>query len=186
VKATDYTGKGVRAEVALALVDKAVLTLFDDPNPSLLQAFYNQRALGVFTSNPLTALVDRVTLRLQPGDKGGGGGLEAGTLVRRDFLDTAFWNPALVTDDNGIAQFSVTLPDNLTTWRLTARAITVDTLIGEATIDIVASKPLLLRPTLPARAHCRRPPGVAGGGAEHHERRHRCDSADRAQPCADR
>jgi uncharacterized protein YfaS (alpha-2-macroglobulin family) len=149
VKATDYTGKGVRAEVALALVDKAVLTLVDDPNPSLLQAFYNQRALGVFTSNPLTALVDRVTLRLQPGDKGGGGGLEAGTLVRRDFLDTAFWNPALVTDDNGIAQFSVTLPDNLTTWRLTARAITVDTLIGEATIDIVASKPLLLRPTLP-------------------------------------
>jgi uncharacterized protein YfaS (alpha-2-macroglobulin family) len=149
VKATDYTGKGVRAEVALALVDKAVLTLVDDPNPSLLQAFYNQRALGVFTSNPLTALVDRVTLRLQPGDKGGGGGLEAGTLVRRDFLDTAFWNPALVTDDNGMAQFSVTLPDNLTTWRLTARAITADTLVGEATFDIVASKPLLLRPTLP-------------------------------------
>lgn len=150
VKATDSTGKGVRTEVALALVDKAVLTLVDDPNPSLFQAFYNQRALGVFTSNPLTALVDRVTLRLQPGDKGGGGGdLAAGTFVRRDFLDTAFWNPALVTDDNGMAQFSVILPDNLTTWRLIACAITADTLVGEATVDIVASKPLLLRPTLP-------------------------------------
>lgn len=150
VKATDSTGKGVRTEVALALVDKAVLTLVDDPNPLLFQAFYNQRALGVFTSNPLTALVDRVTLRLQPGDKGGSGGdLAVGTFVRRDFLDTAFWNPALVTDDNGMAQFSVILPDNLTTWRLIARAITADTLVGEATVDIVASKPLLLRPTLP-------------------------------------
>lgn len=149
IKATDYTGKGVRAEVSLALVDKAVLTLADDPNPSLRQAFYDQRALGVFTSSPLTALVDRVTLRLQPGDKGGGGGLEAPLDIRRDFPDTAFWNPALVTGDDGMAQFSVTLPDNLTTWRLTARAITADTLVGEQTIDIVASKPLLLRPTLP-------------------------------------
>ncbi|MGB9752685.1 Ig-like domain-containing protein [Roseiflexus castenholzii] len=149
LKATDYTGKGVRAEVSLALVDKAVLTLADDPNPSLRQAFYEQRALGVFTSSPLTALVDRVTLRLQPGDKGGGGGLEAPLDVRRNFPDTAFWNPALVTADDGTAQFSVTLPDNLTTWRLTARAITADTLVGEQTVDIVASKPLLLRPTLP-------------------------------------
>lgn len=149
IKATDYTGKGVRAEVSLALVDKGVLTLADDPNPSLRQAFYDQRALGVFTSSPLTALVDRVTLRLQPGDKGGGGGLEAPLDVRRDFPDTAFWNPALVTGDDGTAQFSVTLPDNLTTWRLTARAITADTLVGEQTVDIVASKPLLLRPTLP-------------------------------------
>jgi uncharacterized protein YfaS (alpha-2-macroglobulin family) len=149
IKATDYTGKGVRAEVSLALVDKAVLTLADDPNPSLRQAFYDQRALGVFTSSPLTALVDRVTLRLQPGDKGGGGGLEAPLAVRRDFPDTAFWNPALVTGDDGTAQFRVTLPDNLTTWRLTARAITADTLVGEQTVDIVASKPLLLRPTLP-------------------------------------
>lgn len=150
IKATDYTGKGVRAEVSLALVDKAVLTLADDPNPSLRRAFYDQRALGVFTSSPLTALVDRVTLRLQPGDKGGGGGgLEAPLDVRRDFPDTAFWNPALVTGDDGTAQFSVTLPDNLTTWRMTARAITADTLVGEQTVDIVASKPLLLRPTLP-------------------------------------
>ena len=150
LKATDHTGKGVRAEVALALVDKAVLALADDPNPSLRQAFYDRRPLAVFTASPLTVLVNRVTLRLQAGDKGGGGGGgEEELRVRRDFPDTAFWNPALVTGDDGTAQFSVTLPDTLTTWRLSARAITADTLVGEATTDIVASKPLLLRPTLP-------------------------------------
>ena len=49
-KATDYTGKGVKAEVSLALVDKAVLALADDPNPTLKQAFYEKRPLGVFTA----------------------------------------------------------------------------------------------------------------------------------------
>src|SRR5204863_6023570 len=77
IKATDHSGKGARAEVGLALVDKAVLSLADDPNPTFKQAFYTKRPLGVFTSQSLTALVDRVTLKLQPGDKGGGGGVNS-------------------------------------------------------------------------------------------------------------
>ncbi|MEN9939055.1 MAG: hypothetical protein RLZZ387_5634, partial [Chloroflexota bacterium] len=149
VKATDHTGKGVRAEVALALVDKAVLTLADDPNPTLRQSFYERRPLNVFTSSPLTVLVDRVTVKLQPGDKGGGGAAGEGAFVRREFPDTAFWEPALVTGEDGTAQVSVTLPDTLTTWRLSARAVTADTLVGQAESEIVASKPLFLRPTLP-------------------------------------
>jgi alpha-2-macroglobulin len=149
VKASDYSGKGVRAEVALALVDKAVLTLADDPNPTLRQSFYERRPLNVFTSSPLTVLVDRVTVKLQPGDKGGGGAAEGASFVRQEFPDTAFWEPALVTGDDGTATFSVTLPDTLTTWRLSARAVTADTLVGQAQSDVVASKPLYLRPTLP-------------------------------------
>ncbi|MBK9713609.1 MAG: Ig-like domain-containing protein [Kouleothrix sp.] len=148
VKATDYTGKGVRAEVGLALVDKAVLSLADDPNPSFTQAFYSRRPLGVFTAQSLTALVDRVTLRLQPGDKGGGGGLGAEVLVRRNFPDTAYWNPSVVTGDDGTASVTLTLPDNLTTWRMTARALTADTRVGQATSDLLATRPLLVRPAL--------------------------------------
>lgn len=48
IKATDYAGNGVRAELGLALVDKAVLSLADDPNPSLTQAFYAARAGRVY------------------------------------------------------------------------------------------------------------------------------------------
>ncbi len=149
VKATDYTGKGVRAEVSLALVDKAVLTLADDPNPTFKQAFYEKRPLGIFTANSLTALVDRVTLKIQPGDKGGGGGLGAEVLVRRDFPDTAYWNPTLVTGEDGTATVTLRLPDNLTTWRMTARGLTADTLVGQSTADLVATRPLLVRPALP-------------------------------------
>jgi alpha-2-macroglobulin len=149
VKATDYSGKGVKTEVALALVDKAVLALADDPNPTLKGSFYEKRPLGVFTAQSLTALVDRVTLKLQPGSKGGGGGLDAEVLVRRDFPDTAYWNPALVTGDDGTASVTITLPDSLTTWRMSARGVTADTLVGQASEDIVATRPLLVRPSLP-------------------------------------
>ncbi len=149
VKASDYSGKGVKAEVALALVDKAVLALADDPNPTLQRSFYEQRPIGVFTAQSLTALVDRVTLKLQPGDKGGGGGLDSDVLVRRNFPDTAYWNPTLVTGDDGSASVTVTLPDSLTTWRMSARAVTADTLVGQAAEDIVATRPLLVRPALP-------------------------------------
>lgn len=149
VKATDSSGQGVRAEVSLALVDKAVLSLADDSNPSLKQIFYDTQAAGVFTAQSLTALVDRVSLRLDDGAKGGGGGLGADMLVRRDFPDTAYWNPTLVTANDGTATITVTLPDNLTTWRMTARAITADTLVGDSSSDILATQSLLIRPTLP-------------------------------------
>lgn len=149
IKATDYAGKGVRAEIGLALVDKAVLSLADDPNPTMVDAFYTRRALGVFTAPSLTALVDRVTLKLQPGDKGGGGGAGADVLLRRNFPDTAYWNPSVVTDADGNAKVTLTLPDSLTTWRMTARGLSTDTRVGQSVEDLVSTKPLLVRPSLP-------------------------------------
>jgi uncharacterized protein YfaS (alpha-2-macroglobulin family) len=149
IRATDYTGKGVRAELSLALVDKAILTLADDPNPSLKQSFYEKRPLSIFTAQSLTALVDRVTIRLQPGDKGGGGGEGDTMFVRRDFPDTAYWNPTLVTADDGTASVTVALPDSLTTWNMTAQGLTTDTLVGQASQELVATRPLLVRPALP-------------------------------------
>ncbi|NNJ10813.1 alpha-2-macroglobulin [Chloroflexales bacterium ZM16-3] len=149
VTTKDYSGKGVPAEVSLALVDKAVLTLADDPNPSLHQAFYEKRPLGVFTAQSIIALGERVDVALEAGAKGGGGGLSAPALVRRDFPDTAYWNAGLITDASGTASVTVTLPDSLTTWRMTARGVTQDTLVGQQTSDVVATRPLLVRASFP-------------------------------------
>jgi uncharacterized protein YfaS (alpha-2-macroglobulin family) len=119
-----------------------------DPNLSLIDTFYGRRGLGVFTANNLTLLVNRINLALQAGDKGGGGG-EGGPELRREFPDTAYWNPALVTDENGNASVTVKLPDSLTTWRMIARAVTADTLVGDAANELLVTRPLLVRPALP-------------------------------------
>ncbi len=91
---------------------------------------------------------------LPSGDfQGSGGGKGEGDLgvveVRQDFPDTAFWDAHVITGENGEANVSLTLPDNLTTWRMDARAATQDTLVGQTTIDIVSTMPLLVRPQTP-------------------------------------
>ena len=80
------------------------------------------------------------------GGGGGGGGL--GASVRSEFPDVAYWK-AVVTGPDGKAQVQITLPDNLTTWVMDARAVTADTLVGQSKTEIVATKDLLVRPILP-------------------------------------
>jgi len=70
-------------------------------------------------------------------------------LVRKIFKDTAFWQPALVTGADGKATASFELPDNLTTWRATARAVTADTRVGVAVSRVVERKDVIIRVALP-------------------------------------
>jgi uncharacterized protein YfaS (alpha-2-macroglobulin family) len=46
--------------------------------------------------------------------------------ARRDDTDTAAWIPALLTDENGHARFSFKMPDALSRWRITVRAVALD------------------------------------------------------------
>ena len=68
---------------------------------------------------------------------------------RRDLPDTAYWNAAIVTDAQGEAEVSVTLPDSLTTWRALARAVDLEGRAGQGTADVVVSKPVSVDAALP-------------------------------------
>ncbi len=155
VLTTDYLGNGVQSEVGLALVDLASLTLGTNVYQDILTVFYGLQPLSVLTSTPLTVNVDYITQFVLDVVKGGGGGGGEGGIfdIREDLPETAYWNPTFETDVNGTGTFSVMLPDNLTTWRLDARGIGEASdgtmLVGDATIDIVSTKPLLVRPVTP-------------------------------------
>ncbi|MCC6975883.1 MAG: Ig-like domain-containing protein [Anaerolineae bacterium] len=82
-------------------------------------------------------------------DSGGGGGAQVNLTPRTDFVDTPLWSASLITGVDGRTQASVKLPDNLTTWRLDARAISLETAAGDATLEIMSTKPLLVRPATP-------------------------------------
>jgi hypothetical protein len=69
--------------------------------------------------------------------------------VREDFSDTAYWNPVFRTDAGGQGSVTIKLPDNLTTWTFRSVGVTADTKVGESTVDVVATKPLLIRPVTP-------------------------------------
>ncbi len=155
VKTTDYAGKPIQAEVGVGLTDLASLSIADPNSTPILTYFYGQQGLGVRTSSPLTINVDQLTQTVLDTIKGGGGGGAEGGIfdIRENFVDTAYWNATVTTNADGTATFSVKLPDNLTTWRLDARAVTSGTdgltLVGQDTFDLLSTKPLLIRPVTP-------------------------------------
>jgi alpha-2-macroglobulin len=158
VEVLDAEGEPAEAEVSLGLTDLSVLVLADSNAPSMLNYFYNQRALSVQTSASITKnveaynaeLSETVTEGLTAGSGGGKGGGEYGVeSVRQNFPDTPFWLPDAITDEDGKTSVTVTLPDNLTTWRMDTRAITKETEVGSNLVDIISTKPLLVRPQTP-------------------------------------
>ena len=146
VQVTDAQGQPKEAEVSLAVVDEAIYALAEDTSEDLFDAFYGRRPNLVRTFDSMSPI--RWLSSEGPGGMGGGGdGL--GEAPRRDFLDTALWAPALITDGNGEAAITLELPDNLTEWRVLARAITTDTLVGEASTHVVVNQDIVIQPVVP-------------------------------------
>ncbi len=144
LKAADWEGRPVQAEISLGVVDLSLISLLGFTLPDPIKAFYQNRGLGVRTAEMLSLLVET----FKPGAKGGGGGDAEGDS-RKDFKDTAFWAPSLVTDKKGEAETSFKLPDNLTTWQLLAIGQTQGHLYGAAVAEIIENKEVILRPALP-------------------------------------
>jgi len=151
VNVTDFEGEPVQAELSLALVDKAVLSLAPEEPGQLLSTFWRDRGLGVQTAGGLTLAIDRINLAVAPEAKGGGGGFDEGFgQIRGEFKDTALWLADFVTDEAGQGVVEVELPDNLTTWTMTGKGVTgAETQVGESRVEIVSTKPLLVRPVAP-------------------------------------
>ncbi|MCL5105742.1 MAG: MG2 domain-containing protein [Armatimonadetes bacterium] len=132
----DHTGKGVPAEVSLGVVDESVYAIREDKTPNIQRFFYAPVWNMVETSFSFSE------------DYYGGEDKFQGK-VRKYFPDTAYWNPTIMTDSGGGASVSFKMPDNLTTWRATARAVTSDTRVGGAIHKVIVTKNLMVRMQTP-------------------------------------
>ncbi|MBN1304170.1 MAG: Ig-like domain-containing protein [Anaerolineales bacterium] len=144
---TDSQDSPVQGEFSLSVVDLAALALADPNVEDILPAFYGKQPLGISSSLSLAAYTGRFVWL--PGGMGGGGGGGAPKVIREEFPDTASWIPTLVTDAEGRGQVVITLPDTLTTWRIDVRGATQETWVGQSALDVVSTKPLLIRPVTP-------------------------------------
>ena len=68
---------------------------------------------------------------------------------RADFSALALFRPTVTTGADGTAAVPVTLPDNLTRYRVTVVAVAGDTLFGTGESTITARLPLTVRPSPP-------------------------------------
>ncbi len=65
---------------------------------------------------------------------------DADPQPRREMPEAGRWLPAVVTDATGKAVVEIPMPETTTQWRLTARACTVETLVGQATANVITRK----------------------------------------------
>ncbi|MBS2022293.1 MAG: Ig-like domain-containing protein [Deltaproteobacteria bacterium] len=149
----DAAGKPAKAELQVYAVDDGVLRLAGYQVPDLIADMFPHRGLGVTLAEPILSLVRRQRFGekgdLQPG---GGGGREESSEVRGKFLTTVLWK-TVETDDQGQASVEIELPDNLTTFRIMAVALTQADRFGAGQSEVHVSLPLLIQPALPRFAH---------------------------------
>src|SRR5262249_12082566 len=114
-----------------------------------MQARNNLRQIGVAMHNynsvyaPVSGEVEFFEL-LKVED-----GQAAPPRVREWFPETLLWQPELGTDDAGRASLDVDLADAITTWRLTAGAVTADGRLGAAQLGVRVFQPFFVDVNLP-------------------------------------
>ncbi|MCX6854700.1 MAG: alpha-2-macroglobulin, partial [Verrucomicrobia bacterium] len=66
-------------------------------------------------------------------------------MIRTNLADSAVWVADFVTDAKGEGELNFTLPENLTTWKLRSWVMGPQTQVGEAAVEVITRKNLMVR-----------------------------------------
>ena len=146
-------GKPVSTLVALGVVDEMIYVLQPEIAPEIGDFFYHPRRNNVRTTASLSFISYDMAQGRSSGAPARHNYNERGVKVlerpRRDNVDTAFWAPSLQTDAAGHARVSFTMPDALTRWRITGRAMDSEGRVGQRTGYVRSDKAFYAKWTAP-------------------------------------
>lgn len=128
----DKDGKEKQAIVNLNLIDEAIYAI-QDKEVDFNKELYRDGQAGIYVSYAS----HRYPIKSSVAEGGGGGG------ARMNFKDRALFK-TVETDKNGKAQIKFTLPDNLTTWRITSHALGEDFYAGSSVSKLVVTKSFMV------------------------------------------
>lgn len=151
---TTLAGKPVAAELTVGVVDEMIYVLQPEIAPSIDDFFFHPRRNNVRTSASLSFIgYDLATRKLGDVPSARHVNQRAVKVLerpRRDNVDTAAWLPQVSTDAQGRASFRFTMPDSLTRWRITGRAIESGGSVGQQVAWVRSDKPFYAKWTSPA------------------------------------
>jgi uncharacterized protein YfaS (alpha-2-macroglobulin family) len=150
-RVTDAEGKGVVSEMAVCVVDEAVLALtrFQTPDLSALTKF--NLPLAVFSGDLRLDLISQDLFRVfstRPLTGGGVGLGEVSPTLRKDFRPVAYFNPAVITDASGRATVEFKLPDTTTAYRVYAVVCDKGPGFVSGQRNMVVTKEFFIEPSL--------------------------------------
>jgi hypothetical protein len=123
ISVSDADGRPVQAEVLLSAVDEAIFRLQGESffyDLGILDSLYQPVSSGV-----LKTYASHQLPTTGGAERGGGDG------AREDFRDVALFD-RVTTDAEGRASITFDLPDNLTSWRVSALAVSQDLYAGSS------------------------------------------------------
>ena len=151
VKLSDDTGKPLAGEVTLWMIDQAVLALAKEAPLDPLPAFIRDRGSRVAFSDTRNGVFGSLPLDEDPGGDVGAGdqALLNKVTIRKNFQPVPYYNPSLMVDASGVVKVQVKLPDNLTNFKIRAKAVSGPDRFGFATGNISVRLPVIVEPNLP-------------------------------------
>lgn len=161
VRTTGPNGRPVASTVILRAVDERLYAIDAAQDEDPTYAVYEWVWSGLANSYASHRSPEPTPPGGQGGDTTGGGGTPA---PRETFRDSALFR-RVTTDANGVATVSFTLPDDITSWRVSGAAFTGDLKVGQGRTAIAVGLPLFIeapvapeylvsdRPTLLLRAY---------------------------------
>lgn len=135
---TTNKGNPIKTSVNISVANEAVFEIEDD-STDLIHSIYSTKDYAAYT---YSSYLDLLKSPIQGGAGGGGGS------VRAKFADTAHFE-LITTDKNGNAKVSFKLPDNTTTYRITAHATNEDLYLGVNTKKITSKLDFFVQSTEP-------------------------------------
>ncbi len=149
----DNHQKPLAGEVTLWLVDQAVLALAKEQRLDPLPDFITEPETIVSVRDTRNLAFGHLPFEEQPGG-GEAAAQEAADLidkvtVRKDFKVVPYFNPVIIVDSSGRATVKIKMPDNLTNFKLRAKAVSGASRFGFAKGTIAVRLPVIVQPALP-------------------------------------
>jgi alpha-2-macroglobulin len=148
----DSQNNPIEGQLTVMVVNEAILQLSGYRPPDLVETVYAEQDIATRLADNRPKVV--LTPQASPLEKGWGYGggdsaAAANTRIRTNFQALAYYNGSVLTNANGKANISFTLPDDLTTWRVMAVATDGNLHFGNGDATFIATKPLVTNPILP-------------------------------------
>lgn len=164
IRAVDMDGKGVAAELSLAVTDEAIFSVQGQIVLDIEKFFYHPHRNNVLTASSFTTRFygysdeDRLAMsrRFLPDTAlasfNKGKSPAAVSDARKVFKDRAFWEARLTTAADGWGRVRFTLPDNITAWRFQVVGVDNSARVGGTQFSRISRKEFFVRSVFPEKA----------------------------------
>jgi len=152
VSLRDHQGRARQGEVALWLVDEAVLSLRKEKSLDPLEAFLEEVRSHIRMRDSRNLAVGYLrSFENSGGDEGDFEDVDGlGHITpRKHFKTVPYWNPSVKVDRNGNATVRIPMPSDLTNYSVRAMAVSGPDRFGTVKSRVSVRLPVIVQPALP-------------------------------------